>query len=219
MTIAASTIIREAQRAMNDKTGTRMPASDLVDCLNRAQRDIATVRPDTTASIADYVLDAGYKQRLPDNAATLIDIPCNATGSRKAISRVDLRLLDASVSGWRSSNSKQEIIHFAQDLRDPRLFYVYPPATTTAVVELEASTYPTDIPAPTAPGDTADTVTGDISLADEWSTALLMVTLYYAYLTDVEALSNVGLATGYKQTAEQILGVQLQSAITAAKPE
>lgn len=219
MAVQAKTIIQEAQRALNDKSGVRVSAADLVQCLNRAQRDIAVVRPDTTSAIADFPLEEGYKQRLPENAAALIDIPCNATGTRRAISKTDLRLLDSYSPAWRNGTKKQEIVHFSHDLRDPRVFYVYPPASSTAVVELEASSYPEDIPEPTSPGDTADTVTGDISLGDEWSTALLMVTLYYAYLTDVESLANVGLAAAYKQTAEQILGVQLQSAITAAKPE
>lgn len=219
MAVQAKTIIQDAMRALNDKSGVRVSAADLVQCLNRAQRDIAVVRPDTTAAIVELSLVEGYKQRLPDTAASLIDIPCNATGTRRQIAKTDLRLLDSYSPSWRSGAKKQEIVHFSHDLRDPRVFYVYPPASNTAKVDLEASLYPIDIPAPASPGDTADTVTGDISLGDEWSTALLMVTLYYAYLTDVEALANVGLAAAYKQTAEQILGVQLQSAITASKPE
>jgi hypothetical protein len=123
------------------------------------------------------------------------------------------------VPNWRSGAQRAEIVHFCHDPRSPRVFHVYPPATAGTRVNLEASAYPIDIAAPAAPGEVASTVSGDISLADEWSTALLMLTLYYAYLTDVEALANVGLAAAYKQTAEKILGVQLQASITAAKPE
>lgn len=219
MAVAAQTIIREAQRAMNDRTGTRMPASDLVDCLNRAQRDIALARPDVTAAMLEHSLVAGYKQALPATAAALIDVPANATAGRKSIRKTDLALLDACEPGWRSGPGRSEIVHFCHDPRNPRLFYVYPPASTGALVELEVSLYPVDVPAPTSPGEASESVIGNISLADEWSTALLMVTLYYAYLTDLEGANNIGLAAGYKTTAEQILGVQLQSSLIAAKPE
>jgi hypothetical protein len=219
MTVLAKTIIAEAQRAMNDKIGTRMPASDLVPLLNRAQRDIALARPDSTASLFEFTAAGGWKQSLPATAATLVDIPSNATGMKRSISRVDQALLDSSDPRWRSGTQKSEAYHYCQDPRNPRQFLVYPPVVAGTKLDMEASLYPVDIPDPVSPGESSDTVVGNISLADEWGTALLMVTLYYAYLTDVEALANVGLAAGYKQTAEQILGVQLQSAVTAAKPE
>lgn len=219
MAVAARTIISEAQRALNDKAGVRMSAADLVQCLNRAQRDIQVARPDTTAVIAEFTPVVGPKQTLPAAAASLIDIPANAAGTKSSIRKTDLALLDAVEPAWRSRASVSVIQHYCHDPRNPRLFYLYPPASVNARVEIEYSAYPVDIPAPNSPGDTEDTVIGDISLADQWSTALLMVTLYYAYLSDVEGLANVGLAGAYKQTAEQILGVQLQSSLIASKPE
>ncbi len=219
MSTTAKSIILEAQRAMNDKVGVRMPASDLVPCLNRAQRDIATARPDTTASLFEHALVAGSRQALPTGAALLIDVPANVSGRRKSISRTGMALMDAAAPDWRYATQAGEVKHFMHDARTPRVFWVYPPAVAGTLVDMEASMYPADIPAPASPADTADTVTGDISLADEWSTALLMVTLYYAYLTDLEGAGNVPLAAGYKATAEQILGVQLQSSLVAAKPE
>lgn len=219
MAVAARTIIKEAQRALNDKSGIRMPAADLIDCLNRAQRDIALVRPDITAVISDYPLAAGHLQSLPANAASLIDIPANASGARRQIMKTDLALLDAVEPTWRRMSPASEVLNFAHDLRNPRVFYVYPPATAGAVVELEASTYPADVQQPASPGDSWETVNGNISLADEWSTALLMVILYYAYLTELEGMGNVVLAAGYKATAEEILGVQLKASLTATKPE
>lgn len=219
MAVAAKTIIYEAQRALNDKSGVRAPASDLVRLLNRAQRDIALSRPDTTAQIFEHTLAAGYRQSLPATAALLIDIPANAANKRKAVTRVDLTLLDAAAPEWRSLGQKSEIVHFMHDPRTPRAFWVYPPAAAGVKVDMEASMYPQDIAEPTSPGATSDSVVGNISLADEWSTALLMVVLYYAYLTDLEGAGNTTLAVGYKATAEQILGVQLQASLVAAKQE
>jgi hypothetical protein len=219
MTTTASSIVYEAQRALLDVEGVRTTASDLVLMLNRAQRDIHIARPDTTAAMSEFVLVAGAKQLLPSNAALLIDIPSNASGNLRSISKVDLPLLDALEKGWRSATQKTEIVHFCHDPRTPRVFHVYPPAVAGIGVILEASAYPIDIAAPASPGLTSDTVFGDITLADEWATTLLMLTLYYAYMTDLEGVNNPGLAVGYLQRAETMLGVQLQSSITAAKPK
>lgn len=219
MTTTARSIIYEAQRALLDAEGVRMSASDLVLALNRAQRDIQNVRPDTTAALSEFTLAAGSKQLLPENAASLIDIPSNASGNLRSISKVDMSILDALEKGWRSATQKTEIIHFCHDPRIPRVFHVYPPAAAGVGVMLEASAYPVDIAPPAAPGLTSDTVFGDITLADEFATALLMLTLYYAYMTDLEGINNPGIAAAYIRRAESILGVQLQSSITAAKPE
>ena len=217
MAVEAKTIIYEAQRAMNDKSGVRAPASDLVRLLNRAQRDIAVSRPDTTARVFEHELAEGARQELPEEVALLIDLPANVSGRRRAITRTGLPLLDAAVPDWRYGARKGEIVHFMHDHRTPRAFWVYPPAIDGTSVEMEASMYPADILVPA--GDSSDDVAGVISLADEWSTALLLVVLYYAYMTDLEGAGNPLIAASYKETAEKILGVQLQSAMVFAKQE
>jgi hypothetical protein len=219
MSTTAASIVYEAQRAMNDASGVRAPASDLVKLLNRAQRDIAVSRPDTTAAYIEYPLQEGYRQTLPDTAAVLLDIPANATGNMRSIMKVNQSLLDASSPEWRSSPQAIEVVNFVHDSRTPRQFLVFPPAQTGAAVLMEASLYPEDIPAPLTPGATASDVVGNISLADEWSTALLNVTLYYAYLTDLEGSNNPNLAAGYRSMAEQILGTQLQASVLASKSD
>jgi hypothetical protein len=143
--------------------------------------------------------------------ASLIDIPANAAGDRERINKVDARLMDDMAPKWRSKTPSAVIKHFMHDARDPRSFDVYPPAEIGASVKLEASLYPVDVPMPTGNGKAFDTVTGDIGLPDEFGTALMCLTLHYAYLTDLEGAANQVLATGYLQRAEQILGVQLMA--------
>ena len=212
MAIPASTIIADVQRILNDEAGVRMPASQLVPLMNQAQRDIMTARPDTTAVISPLSLVDGWKQTVPANAYLLIDIHSNTASPFANITKVDLALLDASEPGWRNRAQSSTIKHFMHDLRNPRTFWVYPPAVAGTQVEFEASTYPDDIAAPTAPGDTADTVAGNISLNDEWQTALFCLTAHYAYLTDLEGVNNQNLAVAYLQRASAILGTQIQTA-------
>lgn len=211
MTTTAQSIIKEVQRAFNDLAGDRAPASDLVALLNRAQRDIQVARPDLTTTSITHALVAGFSQSLPDSAASLIDIVANAGGSRERIRKVDARLMDDINPKWRSKTPSVVIKHFMHDQREPRRFDVYPPAAVGARVTLEASLYPVDVPTPEGNGKAHTTVTGTISLPDEFSTALMCLTLHYAYLTDLEGASNQALATGYLQRAEQILGVQLMA--------
>lgn len=212
MPIPASTIVADVQRILNDETGVRVAASQLVPLLNQAQRDIMTARPDTTAVISALALVAGVKQAVPSNAYLLIDIHSNTAAPYAPVTKVDLPLLDASEPGWRNRAQSSSIKHFMHDLRNPRVFWVYPPATAGIEVEFEASIYPDDIPAPVAPGEMADTVVGNISLNDEWQTALFCMTAHYAYLTDLEGVNNQTLAVAYLQRASSILGAQIQTA-------
>lgn len=218
MTISASSVIANVQRILNDEAGVRVPASQLVPFLNQAQRDIMVTRPDTTATVAPFSLIAGAKQFLPTNAYLLIDIPSNSTGTQRAITKVPQNLLDASRPGWRNDTQAAEIAHFTHDLRDPRIFWVFPPAVVGTQVELEASVYPTDIADPASPGLEASTVSGNISINDEWQTALFSIVAHYAYLTDLEGVTNPALAAGHLQRAAAILGVQLQAA-SAVTPQ
>lgn len=211
MATTAQSIIREVQRAFNDLAGDRAPASDLVPLLNRSQCDIQVARPDLTTTSITHELVAGYGQTLPAHVASLIDIPANTAGDRARINKVDAKLMDDMAPKWRSKTPSTVIKHFMHDERDPRSFDVYPPAAIGASVELEGSLYPVDVPMPTGNGKAYTTVTGNIGLPDEFSTALMCLTLHYAYLTDLEGAANQALATGYLQRAEQILGVQLMA--------
>jgi hypothetical protein len=216
MTISAQSIILDVQRKLNDETGVRVSARTLVAQLNRAQRDIATARPDTTATTSVFDLEPGPKQSLPSDASLLIDVTANSTGTRERISKVAMVLLDSSEPTWRSRTGTSTIKHFMHDLRTPRNFWVYPPAAAGAQVDLEAARYPTDISAPASPGAEASSVSGNISLGDEWETALFCLVMHYAYLTDLEGAGNQATAAAYLQRATEILGVQIQAATAAA---
>lgn len=218
MTIFAQTIIQNVQDALNDLDGARYPASTLVRHLNKAQRWIQVVRPDTTSADMTWNLEPGFKQDLPPQVASLIDISANATGKRTRVTRVDQRLMDASVPNWRSQTPKLDIVHFMYDLRNPRHILVYPPAASGAKLDLEYSAYPQDVPTPSGDGRAFATVSGSISLADKWQSAVESLTLHFAYSKDMESPANAQLASAHLQMATQILGVELQ-AMQASAPK
>lgn len=218
MALPAQLIIQNVQIALNDVEGVRHPASDLVRHLNKAQRDIQIVRPDTTATTENWELAPGFLQTLPDHVASLIDIPANATGKRRRITKVSRLLLEASVPEWRNAVQTTEVMHFMHETKQPRKVEVYPPANASSIVELEFSAYPQDIPPPTGTGAEYTTVVGTISLGDKWQGVLESLILYYAYATDLEGARNQELAAQYLQMANTMLGAELQvSAATHPK--
>lgn len=202
MTTAAQSIINDAMTALQDPTGTRWPATELLGYLNRAQNDIHVARPDTTATIKAVSLKSGARQTIPEDASSLIDIPNNTNGP--AITKTDVVQLDAINRNWRQMERRSEVVHFTHDLRNPRTFEVYPPAQG-ARVDMEYSAYPALV-----------AIDGNVSLGDQWRTALYCTVLHYAYAKDAEFGGNAALSAAYLQRAEQILGVQLQTTATVA---
>ena len=215
MTTPAQSIILDAQLELQDLTGIRWPATELVQHLHEGQRAIAQKRPDTTATVVTFSPAApGARHTLPAAAASLIDIPRNAAGRKRAITKVDQVLLDATVRDWQGMTPSAEVLHFMHDLREPRVFLTYPPASTAAALELVYSAYPAATA--TAGGAAASTVTGNIGLPDEWATALRYYVLFRAWSKDAEYGGNPQLAVTNYGLFKAELGEQLESAATVA---
>lgn len=215
MPATAQSIILDAQLELQDPAGIRWPATDLVKHLHDGQRAIAQKRPDTTATVVTFTpAAAGARHTLPVAAASLIDIPRNASGRKRAITKVDQVLLDATVRDWHGMAPAAEVLHFMHDLREPRVFLTYPPASATAALELEYSAYPAATA--TASGAAASTVTGNIDLPDEWANALRYYVLYRAWSKDAEYGGNPQLAAANLQLFRGELGEQLESAATVS---
>ena len=211
----AQPIILAAQDELQDPAGVRWPATELVQHLHEGQRAIAQKRPDTTATVVTFSPAApGARHTLPAAAASLIDIPRNAAGRKRAITKVDQVLLDATVRDWQGMTPSAEVLHFMHDLREPRVFLTYPPASTAAALELVYSAYPAATA--TAGGAAASTVTGNIDLPDEWATALRYYVLYRAWSKDAEYGGNPQLAATNYGLFKAELGEQLESAATVA---
>ena len=211
----AQPIILAAQDELQDPAGVRWPATELVQHLHEGQRAIAQKRPDTTATVVTFSPAApGARHTLPAAAASLIDIPRNAAGRKRAITKVDQVLLDATVRDWQGMTPSAEVLHFMHDLREPRVFLTYPPAAATASLELAYSAYPAATA--TAGGAAASTVTGNIDLPDEWATALRYYVLYRAWSKDAEYGGNAQLAVTNYGLFKAELGEQLESAATVA---
>ena len=195
MTIAAQSIIQQAHELLQDPDGIRWKATELVAHLNDGQRALVELRPEMFAVTAAMALVAGPKQTVPVACAKLLEIPRNTSGS--AIRPVERGQLDAIEPNWYTKTGVTAIKHTMVDAREPNVFYVYPPASVGASVDLVYSAWPADVPAPS--GVTASTVTGNVNVDDSFKTALLHFVLSRSYMKDAEFGGNATLAASHYQ--------------------
>lgn len=231
MTIAASSIIRRATDLLQDQTSVRWPANELVRWLNDAQRAVIKVRPDSMNTKTAFRCELGTRQSLLSATAAsgtgplapvpakLIEITRNlaTTSLKKAVREIPRQILDAQTPGWHAITPVVDILHFMFDPRDPRSFYVYPPATSLAELEVMYSAYPTDIVEP-ADGALWSVVAGNLSVPDIFADDVLNLILYRAYSKDSEYAGNAERAAGYLGVVKASLGEEIAATI-AVKPQ
>lgn len=217
MVTTAQSIIRRATDILQDQTSVRWPANELVRWLNDAQREVMSARPDSMNTTATVTLAAGSRQDLDAMGLTpppakLIEITRNmaATSNKRAVRLVPRQILDAQIPTWHALPGSVNVVHFMFDVRDPKTFYVYPPALATAQLELMYSAYPVDIAEP-AEGADYTAVAGTVSVPEIYAGALLDYVLYRAYSKDSEYAGNSGRAQAHQAAFASALGVELQA--------
>ena len=209
MAFTAQSILQRVIITLQDPNAIRWPTAELVRYMNDGQRDIVLVRPDATSKVGTMSLAAGARQTLPSDGAKLMEIIRNSGGNKRAIRMVSRVVLDAQVPDWYNATGVTEIKHYMFDSREPRVFYVYPPAASTGVsVDMVYSAYPTEITEPAA-NALYTAVTGNISVADIYVNALVNYILYRAYSKDSENSLNASLAASFYQLYQNLLGVEL----------
>lgn len=216
MTTSAQSILQRVVVTLQDPNATRWGTAELVRYLNDGQRDIALIRPDATATTASMSLVAGARQTLPITGAKLLEVIRNTTGAKRAIRLVNRNVLDAQNPDWYSKAGVTEVKHYTFDAREPRVFYVYPPALSGASVEMVYSAYPANITEPAA-NALYTAVTGDLSVQDIFANALTNYILYRAFSKDAETV-NATAAAAYYQLYQSMLGIEL-SGTTGVAPK
>lgn len=212
MTISAQSIIRRCVETLQDSTSIRWPISELVRYLNDGQREVLVYRPDAMVTNATVNCTAGSRQALPTNGAKLIRVVRNAAGNRRAIRLTNGEILDAQTPGWHGLPGVTEILHYTYDPRDPKVFYVYPPATTAAALDLVYSAYPSDIQEP-ADGSLFTAVTGNINLPDIYGNVLQDYILYRAYNKDSEYAGNAARSQAHYAAFANNLGIEIKATV------
>lgn len=220
MTTPANYVLQQVSQTLQDPDQIRWNHSELAGYLNDGQIEIVTKRPDLKSAHVTFTPVAGAIQQIPDTALSLMDVTHNATGKKRAITKVDKLLIEAVQRDWQSLSPVTEFVHFMHDMREPRKFYLYPPAKVGGSVVLMCALYPTAVTVQSGmslPGyPVVYMAQGDIDIPDEFASALRDYVLYRAYSKDAEFGGNAQLSASYFQLFNAALGAQLQSTATVA---
>ena len=211
MAISAQSIVHRVVDILQDTTSVRWPVPELVRYLNDGQREVVLYRPDATIKSATVTCVAGAKQALPSDGAKLIDVIRNSAsgGTNKAVRLVAREVLDAQIPNWYGFSGELDVVHYTYDPRDPKTFFVYPPALTTTRVDITYSAFPTDVTEP-ADGSTYDDVAGNMDLPDIYGNVVTDYILYRAYSKDSEYAGNAQRAQAHYGAFANALNIEVQ---------
>jgi hypothetical protein len=168
-----------------------------------------------TIGTSQTVASTAMIGQLTPTPAKLIEITRNMAGDLSAITKVERKMMDAGERGWYNAVAAINPKHFMFDERDPLAFYVYPPALTTAKVEVMYSAYPTDITEPGV-GTIWSDVVGNMSLPDIYADDILNIVLAYAYSKDSEYAGNDNRAQSYRNLVTASLGAEVAATVAVA---
>jgi len=212
MAVAAQLLIRQAVELLQDQTSIRWSVPDLVRWLNSGQREILMHRPDIYNKTATVQCVVGTKQSLPTDGVKLIDVQRNDATSKRAVRMCNREILDSQIPGWHSLTAKDEVVHFMYDPREPKAFWVYPPATAAAALMVNYSATPTDLIIP-ADGSDYSAVTGNVSVPDQNANSLLDFILYRAYMKDSEYAGDPQRSQAYYTLFANALGIDIKGTV------
>lgn len=216
MAISAQSIIRRVVDTLQDPTSIRWPVDEVIRYLNDGQREIILYRPDALVRNQTITCTPGTRQSLPADGAKLIEVIRNSN-SGAAVRLTNREILDAQVPGWHALTGKADAVHFMYDPRDPRIFYVYPPVTGTAMLDIVYSALPVDV-ASVGAGGTLANVSGNISVRDIDANALQDYILYRCFMKDSEYAGNAGRAQAHYAAFANALGVEIKATV-AVQPQ
>lgn len=202
MALTAKNILDRASMIIQDLTNVRWPESEIINWLNDARRELAVVRPDIYSDMATKALTSGAKQELPADGLRLMDVPRNTSGA--AITVTQRGFLDQQNPGWHQMAGSSTVKHFMVDERNPRIFWVYPPAASGASVELIYQKAPTDY-----------TTNSALTAYEElYGGAMVDYVCYRAFSKDSEYAGNANRALAHYQQFANALGIGRQQDFT-----
>jgi len=214
-TVKVIDVIKRVEDVLQD-SGVRWPRVELQNWLNEAYFNIVLLRPDANAKTGAFTCAAGSRQTLVsvfNNAVRLLDVTRNlaATSTKKVVRLVDRSVLDDQRPAWHTETGTVNIQHYMYDPRHPKEFFVYPPATTDAQLEVVY----TDTPSLHALSETDLNPSGGntevIKLDDIYLTPITDWVLYRAYSKDAENQANEARAAAYYQSFSNSIGSKTQS--------
>jgi hypothetical protein len=200
MAVTVQSVIDRAQTVLQDTTGVRWPViAELVLWINDAQREIALLKPDASATNATVTLATGTKQDIPSGGNRLLKVVRNMSAAssgtgKRAVRLVDREVLDAQTPDWHDPTVTGDaahttiVKHYIYDESNPRNFYVYPGVAGSSYVEIIYSSNPATV-----------AQNANLSIPDIFANAVMNYVLYMAYMKDADYAGNAQRASSHFQ--------------------
>jgi len=214
-TVKVTDIIRRVEDVLQD-TNIRWPRLELQNWLNESYLAITLLRPDANAKSGTFTCTEGTRQVITSefpSALRLLDVTRNvaATSSKKVIRLVARSVLDDQRPAWHAETNTVDIQHYTFDARQPKEFFVYPPATTAAQIEVVYADAPDTHNLTEAELDPATGSSEVIKLDDIYMSPIIDWVLYRAYSKDAEYGANEARASASYQAFNAAIGAKSQT--------
>lgn len=191
-------IVSRASSQLNDIENIRWTKPELLDWINEGIKQIVIFLPESNAVSVEHQLDEGTKQSIPADGVRLIDVIRNTglEGGKPSgpIRIIERDVLDALRPNWHRDRSATSVKNFVFDSRNPKTFYVYPPARGQFVEVVYSK-----MPEPLLTGD-------ELGRFEVYSAAILNYVLHRAYSKDTEESSSTR-SQRYEQSFFNAIGL------------
>lgn len=208
MTISTSAILPRCSERLQDAGFVRWTTVELLRHLYDGVQALITARPDVYTTTTTIIPVAGARQTLPSDAIALVDVLNNTATSKRAVTKVSQALLEATNRDWMSATGSDISLNYMYDLRTPRTWYVYPPASGTGSVDLVYSVFPTEV----------TVVGGGYDISQQWQNVLLDYVLGRAYAKDAEYGGNATMSAAHMAAFNKGISDQ-ESAVSTFSPK
>lgn len=205
MPTAQSVIDDVRTDVLMDPDKIRWSDAELLRGLNAARREVATVRPSAFTTTVSHALVAGPRQTIPTTAVALVKAYRNTSG--RAVRLVPEEQLNSLDPDWLLETPSAVVENYTYDPREPRAFYVYPPAKLPASLDLVVAVAPTDV----ALGD-------PLGMDDLYVNAVKHLIVYRAFTKDSEFAGPDARAVAAYQAYETVMGLRAQADAAQAPP-
>jgi hypothetical protein len=224
-TIKVIDIVERVEDILQD-TNVRWPRLELQNWINESYLQIVLMRPDANSKTATLTCVVGTRQTLAVSFPTslrLLDVVRNlaTSSSKKVIRLISRSVLDDQRPSWHAETGTANIENYTFDPRQPKEFFVYPPATTSAQIEVVYADAPGAhalTEAQLDPGaGTPSTVV--INLDDTYLSSIIDWVLYRSYSKDAEYAANAQRAVAHNNAFLSGIGAKTQSDVSSAPQE
>lgn len=134
-TFTVQDVVTEVRDAVQDTGGIpRYSDAQITRAVNQVLKRIALLRPDLFSYVTNFTCAAGAMQTLPVDNFRLLDVFQVASGDN--VNEVNRETLDLMSSSWQSG-TQGPAQDWMRHIRNPSIFFVYPPSPVGQVLSIE----------------------------------------------------------------------------------